>query len=58
MMSFDTLIAAGIVAGAAAYLYRSFARTRKSGGCGCDSGGGCCGSHGGTDKSGCCSSRH
>ena len=45
MMTLDTLIVVGIVVGAAAYLYRKFAKTKKSGGCGCASGGDCCGSH-------------
>lgn len=42
MIALDSLIAAGVVIGAAFYLYRKFARTRKTGGCGCASGGGSC----------------
>lgn len=45
MLTFDTLLAGAIVVGAAIYLYRKLAASKKSGGCGCASGGGCCGSH-------------
>ncbi len=56
-MTFDSVIAVGIVIGAAFYLYRKFAKS-KSGGCGCSSGGGGCGSHNRMDSSQCCSSKH
>jgi len=51
MMTLDSLIAVGIVVGAAAYLYRKFAKNSKSGGCSCSSSGGCCGTHGGETHS-------
>jgi len=49
MLTFDTLLAIAIVCGAAIYLYRKFAGTKRSGGCSCASGGGCCGSRDGAD---------
>jgi len=57
-MTFDSIIAVGIVIGAAFYLYRKFAKNSKSGGCGCPSGGDCCGSqnHGGNRH--CCTTKH
>lgn len=56
-MTFDSIIAIGIVIGAAFYLYRKFAKN-KSGGCGCSSGGGCCGSQNHMDSTRCCSTKH
>ncbi len=41
-MTIDTLIAIGIVLGAAFYLYRKFNKNSKNGDCACASGGGCC----------------
>ncbi len=41
MMILDTLITLGIIAGAAVYLYRKFAKSKNSSGC--STGGGCCG---------------
>jgi hypothetical protein len=58
MMILDTLFAVGIVAGAAAYLYCKFAKTRKSGGCGCSSGGVCCGSQSRAVDTHCCTPKH
>ncbi len=57
-MTLDTLIVVGIVVGAAAYLYRKFAKKSKDGGCSCSSGGGCCGTqdHGGETHR--CESKH
>lgn len=57
-MTFDSIVAVVIVIGAAFYLYRKFFRNRKSGGCGCSSGGGGCGSHNQVDSSRCCSTKH
>lgn len=58
MMALDTLIAVGIVVVAAIYLYRKFAGTKKSGGCGCSSGGGCCGTNAHSVESHSCTSKH
>ena len=58
MMTLDTVVTVSIVIGAATYLYRKFARSQKSGGSGCASGGGCCGSHDHAAGNGCCSSKH
>jgi hypothetical protein len=59
MLTLDTLIAVTIVVGAAVYLYRKFAGSRNSGGCGCASGGGCCsGRDGGAAKMPGCMSKH
>jgi hypothetical protein len=56
MMTLDSLITAGIIACAAAFLYRKFAKSNKSGGCGCASGGSCCGSHKRAAETHCCGS--
>jgi len=55
-MTFDTLITLGIVIGAAVYLFRKFAGSKKSDGCGCASGGGCCGAKDPLNSH-CCSTR-
>lgn len=57
MMAFDTLLALGLVTGAGIYLCRKFARTGKSGACGCASGGGCCADQARGAKDSCCASR-
>lgn len=57
-MTFDSVIAVGIVIGAAIYLYRKFTRNSKKGGCGCSSGGGCCGSQSQMDSTHCCTTKH
>ncbi len=57
MMTLDSLIAVGIVVGAATFLYRKFAKTKKSGGCGCSSGGGCCGTKDHAIETHCCTSK-
>ncbi len=57
-MTLDTLIAIGIVVGAFVYLYCKFAKTKKSGGCGCSSGGGCCGTKDRANETHCCTSKH
>jgi hypothetical protein len=58
MMALDTLIAVGIVFVAAIYLYRKFAGTKKSAGCGCASGGGCCGTNDHSAEAHSCASKH
>lgn len=57
-MTFDTIITVGIVTIAAFYLYRKFIKTRKNGGCGCSSEGGCCGSQNQVDSRPCCTTKH
>ena len=52
MEIFDSIIVFAIVAGAAFYLYRKFAKSNK-GGCGCGSESGCCGKGGGKGHSHC-----
>jgi hypothetical protein len=53
MELFDSIIALAIVASAALYLYRKFAKSNKGGGCGCSSESGCCGKGGGESHSHC-----
>jgi len=58
MMILDTVITLAIVIGAAAYLYRSLAKSKKGSGCSCSSGGGCCGGDGKTVESHCGAAKH
>jgi hypothetical protein len=57
-MTFDSIIAVGIVIGAAFYLYRKFTKKSKSGGCGCSSGGGCGGTQKHMDSTHCGTTKH
>lgn len=56
-MTLDSMIAIGVVIAAAFYLYRKFSKS-KSGGCGCSSGGGCCGPQKHEDSTHCCATKH
>jgi hypothetical protein len=58
MMTLDAFITVGIVVGAAVYLYRKFAKTKKSGGCDCSSGGGCCATQNHAVDTHCCTSKN
>ncbi|NIQ96460.1 MAG: FeoB-associated Cys-rich membrane protein [Desulfuromonadales bacterium] len=57
MGTWDAVITFGIIAAAAAYIVRKFAKAKKSGGgCGCGSESSCCGSAG--DSSNCGGHHH
>lgn len=56
-MTLDSIIAIGVVIGAAFYLYRKFSKS-KSSGCGCSSGSGCCGSQDHLSNTHPCTTKH